>query len=177
MNQSRSFVHAPASVTAARKFATEALRGTPAETLEAIALMVSELATNCVRHSGGGFELTIIRTEQEIRVEATDHGGGEPKMRSPGPTDPTGRGLRIVDMLAGAWGVEHRTGAATTVWFTIACGPPLEGERARTSRRPRSHAADNRTARRSSQWPSTQLGDDHRRVRWHEAPAVWLRGH
>jgi anti-sigma regulatory factor (Ser/Thr protein kinase) len=179
MNQSRSFVQAPASVTAARKFATEALRGTPAETLEAIALMVSELATNCVRHTGGGFELTIIRAEREIRVEATDHGGGEPKMRSPGPTDPTGRGLRIVDMLAGAWGVEHRTGAATTVWFTvaIASGPPIEGERARTSRRPRSHAADKRTARRSGQWPSTQLGDDHRRVRWHEAPAVWLRGH
>jgi anti-sigma regulatory factor (Ser/Thr protein kinase) len=168
MKTTRSFVHAPASVTAARRFATEALRGAPAETLEAVALMVSELATNCVRHTDGGFELTILRSPGEIRVEATDHGGGKPTMRSPEPTDPTGRGLRIVDMLARAWGVD-RTGQATTVWFTIASGG--------ASRKPSSRAADKRTARRRTVWPSGQLGDDHRRVRRHEAPAVWLRGY
>jgi anti-sigma regulatory factor (Ser/Thr protein kinase) len=134
MKQTRSFENAPASVTAARRFATAALQDVSADTLESVALMVSELATNCVRHTRHGFELTIIKTAQEIRVEATDRGGGEPRMRSPGPTDPTGRGLRIIDMLSRAWGVEHRAARETTVWFTVASTAPAGAERASVSK-------------------------------------------
>ncbi len=69
MQQTRTFEHAPESVTLARRFATEALRGAPAETLETVGLMVSELASNCVRHTDSRFDLTIILTAGEIRVE------------------------------------------------------------------------------------------------------------
>jgi anti-sigma regulatory factor (Ser/Thr protein kinase) len=175
MRQTRSFEHAAASVTAARRFATEALRGTHAETLEAIALMVSELATNCVRHSEGRFELTIMRTAREIRIEATDHGGGEPTMRSPGPTDPSGRGLRIVDVLAEAWGVEHRTGAATTVWFTVAAESSPEGDRQRASRRPGSQGSEKHIARSARRRSSAQMGNDDWCMRRHETSAGGLR--
>jgi anti-sigma regulatory factor (Ser/Thr protein kinase) len=106
-------------VPAARRFATAALRGASTEILEAVELMVSELATNCIRHTNSGFDLTIIRRGDDIRVEATDHAGGTPIMRSPQPTDPSGRGLKIIDMLSARWGVQAVAGVGKTVWFTI----------------------------------------------------------
>jgi hypothetical protein len=119
MTNTRTFPHEPQSVPAARRFATSVLSGTSAETLEAVELMVSELATNCIRHTDSGFDLTIIRSGPDIRVEATDHAGGTPTMRSPKPTDPSGRGLKIVDMLSAGWGVRSGGVAGKTVWFTI----------------------------------------------------------
>ncbi len=189
MNETRRFEHEAESVTAARRFATEALRGVPGETLEVVALLVSELATNCVRHTDRGFELTISRTGREIRVEATDSGGGEPIMRSPGPTDPTGRGLRIIDMLAGAWGVEHRKGQAKTVWFTLTAGLPAESSEAQSTRRRSKGRATGRSTRQPAPGAggsgprmtspgggsSAELGDDHGRVGRREAAPVRLR--
>jgi anti-sigma regulatory factor (Ser/Thr protein kinase) len=81
--------------------------------------MVSELATNCIRHTNSGFDLTVIRNGQDIRVEATDHAGGTPTMRSPEPTEPSGRGLKIIDMLSAGWGVQPQPSEGKTVWFTI----------------------------------------------------------
>ncbi len=124
MRDSRTFPNEPQSVPAARRFATTVLRGTPSEILEAIELMVSELATNCIRHTDSGFDLTIIRSGGDIRVEATDHAGGTPTMRSPKPTDPSGRGLKIIDMLSAGWGVQSGSGAGKTVWFTVSTSSP-----------------------------------------------------
>jgi serine/threonine-protein kinase RsbW len=120
MNDTRSFPHDPQSVPAARRFATSALRGSSPETLEAVELMVSELATNCIRHTDSGFDLSITRTGDNIRVEASDRAGGTPTMRSPEPTDPSGRGLKIIDMLSAGWGVRSDGSRGKTVWFTIA---------------------------------------------------------
>jgi serine/threonine-protein kinase RsbW len=111
-------------VPAARRFATNVLRDASTEILEAVELMVSELATNCIRHTDSGFDLTIIRRGPEIRVEATDHAGGTPTMRSPKPTDASGRGLKIIDMLSAGWGVEAESGMGKTVWFTISDKTP-----------------------------------------------------
>jgi anti-sigma regulatory factor (Ser/Thr protein kinase) len=82
--------------------------------------MVSELATNCIRHTASEFELTIARTQGQIRVEVTDRAGGTPRMRSPSVDEPTGRGLQIVDLLSHAWGVDAAAEGGKTVWFTIA---------------------------------------------------------
>jgi anti-sigma regulatory factor (Ser/Thr protein kinase) len=120
MSRTRSFDHAPESVTAARRFATETVRGVAQDALDAVALMVSELATNCIKHTAAGFDLTIIQSSDGIRVEATDRGAGEPTVRSPQPTEPTGRGLQIIDMLSDQWGYERRPGSGKTVWFTLA---------------------------------------------------------
>jgi anti-sigma regulatory factor (Ser/Thr protein kinase) len=124
MKDTRTFPHEPQSVPAARRFATSALSGASQETLEAVELMVSELATNCIRHTDSGFDLTIIRNGPEIRVEATDHAGGVPTMRSPEPTDPSGRGLKIIDMLSAGWGVQANASHGKTVWFTISDATP-----------------------------------------------------
>ena len=44
--------------------------------------------------------------------------------RSPKPTDPSGRGLKIVDMLSAGWGVDPIAAHGKTVWFTIADSAP-----------------------------------------------------
>jgi anti-sigma regulatory factor (Ser/Thr protein kinase) len=131
MKQTRSFHHAPESVTAARRFAREILHAAPAEARELVELMVSELASNCIRHTATGFELTITRSAREIRIEATDVGGGEPRKRSPEPTDPSGRGLQIVDMLSADWGCAPRPGGGKTVWFTVESATAAAAECAR----------------------------------------------
>jgi anti-sigma regulatory factor (Ser/Thr protein kinase) len=122
VRQTQTFPAEAQSVPAARRFATRLLAGSGPDVLQAAELMVSELATNSVRHGNTRFDLTIERTSNEIRVEVTDQGGGTPALRSPGPDEPTGRGLRIVDMLSDQWGVERRVGGKT-VWFMLAVGP------------------------------------------------------
>ena len=99
--------------------------------------MVSELATNCIRHTDSGFDLTIIRDGRDIRVEATDHAGGTPTMRSPEPTDASGRGLKIVDMLSVGWGVQSEPSRARP-----------SGSRSRTPRRHRERARNSVDRRR-----------------------------
>lgn len=144
MTTTRAFPAVPASVAAARRFTTDALAGIAPEALETAELLVSELATNCIRHVGTGFELTIRSSAREVRVEVTDHGGGEPQMRHPKPTDVSGRGLRIVDMLSERWGFEHASGAGKTVWFTLALEGPT---RAAASARSPAHVAGARRGR------------------------------
>jgi anti-sigma regulatory factor (Ser/Thr protein kinase) len=119
MRRMRTFPAIPQSVHAARRFATDTLSASPASTLEAVELMVSELATNCIRHERTSFHITILGSTQEIRVEVTDSGLGTPTMRSPGPDEPSGRGLQIVDMLSDRWGVEPENPSGKTVWFTM----------------------------------------------------------
>jgi anti-sigma regulatory factor (Ser/Thr protein kinase) len=121
MTTTRRFPSNPASVGAARRFATSSLTDMPRGVLDAIELMVSELATNSIRHADAAFELTLVRANDEIRIEVTDRAGGTPTMRSPKPEDPTGRGLQIVSLLSDTWGVESKTGGSgKTVWFTLA---------------------------------------------------------
>jgi anti-sigma regulatory factor (Ser/Thr protein kinase) len=120
VNRTRRFPCEPESVAAARRFATDALVHASSEVLGAVELMVSELATNCIRHANTAFVLTLLERSGQIRVEVTDSAGGTPFLRSPGPDDPTGRGLQIVELLSEDWGVERKPPADTTVWFTLA---------------------------------------------------------
>ena len=66
--------------------------------------MVSELATNCIRHAEAEFEVTIESHRNEVRVEVSDDAGGTPTKRSPAPEEPRGRGLQIVEMFSDALG-------------------------------------------------------------------------
>jgi anti-sigma regulatory factor (Ser/Thr protein kinase) len=120
----RSFQCRPQAVTAARHFVRETLRGEGADVIDAAELMTSELTSNCVRHAGTGFEVSV-RTHgagEEIRVEVRDSGGGQPRALSPGPEEPSGRGLMIVEAMSESWGVERADGGKT-VWFTLARAP------------------------------------------------------
>lgn len=115
----QSFACELASVPAARHLVAAQLGDLSAAATEAVTLMVSEIATNCVVHARTGFELLLVRAADHVRVEVTDHGTGLPTVQSPDPLEPTGRGLRIVEALATEWGVHgQRRGRGHTVWFS-----------------------------------------------------------
>ena len=116
----RTFDGTPRSVKAARHFTTDTLAGAPSETVDAFVLMVSELASNCVRFAPSDFTVNIERLGQEIRVEVADGGDGEPTLRSPRPEDLSGRGLMIVQAMSADWGVAPATPLpGKTIWFTV----------------------------------------------------------
>jgi two-component sensor histidine kinase len=124
MRQTQRFSGDPRSAAAARRFALDAVGSAGPDAAQAVELMVSELATNCIRHAEREFELTIVRTAHEIRVEVSDRAGGVPTKRSPGLEDPTGRGLQIVELLSEEWGVNVAPEGGKTVWFTVAAETP-----------------------------------------------------
>jgi serine/threonine-protein kinase RsbW len=122
----QEFPNSPYVVARARRFVTQRLRGVSPELTRVVGLLVSELATNCVRHTASNFSVEIEQNARDVTVRVTDQGDGEPVMRSPGATDPSGRGLRLVEKLADSFGVTHdaarRAGdqrGNKTVWFVV----------------------------------------------------------
>lgn len=122
MRKARRFNCQAESVAGARHFARDVLSDQPREIVEAAELMVSELATNSVRHANSDFELAIHLSRDEIRVELSDHGQGQPVLRSPTPREQSGRGLRIVQALSEDWGVTPSPNGKL-VWFTLPLRP------------------------------------------------------
>jgi anti-sigma regulatory factor (Ser/Thr protein kinase) len=82
---------------------------------------VSELATNAVVHAQSCFDVTVEKlSDGGARVEVRDFGPGTPQVLDCDPVADTGRGLRIVSLLAESWGVQDRPGGAgTSTWFTL----------------------------------------------------------
>ena len=119
MRTVRSYGPTSEAIPAARHYVNDVLKGIDPDDAYAVELMVSELATNCVRHGGTRFSMVVDLSADEVRVEVTDSGPGTPTVQSPSPTEPTGRGLRIVATLSHTWGVETVSDqAGKTVWFT-----------------------------------------------------------
>ncbi|WP_399141563.1 SpoIIE family protein phosphatase [Streptomyces sp. NBUA17] len=109
----------PAEVGRARAAVREQLHtwGLPGPAAPA-ELMVSELVTNAVRHSHARpVELRLVRADT-LLCEVDDDDHELPALRSAGPEDETGRGLRVVSTLAREWGAS-RTRAGKTVWFEL----------------------------------------------------------
>jgi len=120
MSPQRRFPNDADSVSAARRFVLASLDGVPTRDADAIAVMVSELAANAVRHTGSHFTVAVDLSSERIRVEVGDGGSGDPVVRAPYPEEPSGRGLQIVQALSAEWGViPERDGPGKTVWFTI----------------------------------------------------------
>lgn len=124
MSPQRRFPNETTSVSAARRYTLEAIDGLEPRLADAVALMVSELAANAVRHSGTHFTVTIDRSAELIRVAVTDRGAGSPVVRTPEPIEPSGRGLQIVQALSADWGVVPNSDPpGKTVWFTVGVDP------------------------------------------------------
>jgi anti-sigma regulatory factor (Ser/Thr protein kinase) len=117
------FDGAPGSVAEARRFARAALEvGGASSEGWPVEQVVSELATNAVVHAGTAFVLTIAQDESHIRVSVTD---GRPLARATirrfSEETTTGRGLRLIQSLGQAWGVDQ-TESAKTVWCELRRG-------------------------------------------------------
>lgn len=120
----------PAEVGRARRWARSRLTGSgigPDEPLaEALVLIVSELVTNAVVHTGCPAVLRMCVPagpgghceDGTVRIEVADSSGRPPVPRRAGGDDSGGRGLELVDGLADRWGWQ-REGAGKRIWCEV----------------------------------------------------------
>lgn len=92
------------------------------QTVDDATTIISELATNAVGHANTGFAVTITRTETGARLTVTDSSAAPPEPRTPLPTEPSGRGMLLVDRLSRRWGITPSP-HGKAVWAEV--GPPL----------------------------------------------------
>ena len=120
MRAHRSFPHRPSSITQARRYVAANLDSLPQSIADSVLLIVSELATNAIRHAGTGFRVEIDLELDELCISVADSGDGDPVIVSPPPTQPSGRGLQIVELLSDRWGIIPATPKqGKKVWFAV----------------------------------------------------------
>ena len=81
-------------------------------------LVLSEIVTNALVHTGSGVTVLVWSTPHGTRVEVEDGGSYLPVRRRYAATAGTGRGLQLVEELTNRWGAERR-GSGKMVWFEI----------------------------------------------------------
>ncbi|MFJ8888309.1 SpoIIE family protein phosphatase [Streptomyces sp. NPDC102402] len=87
-------------------------------------LVTGELLVNVLLHTEGGAVLTLeVLPEpvRRIRLSVQDRSSVWPRRRTPGETSTSGRGLLLLDAVAGRWGIEPR-GEGKAVWCEIGPG-------------------------------------------------------
>lgn len=89
---------------------------------ENVRLLVSELVTNSIRHSGvrrrQSIELKVTVSDRWVRVEVCDPGPGfEARVAIPTVGQSDGWGLFLVEQIADRWGVQGNH--HTCVWFEL----------------------------------------------------------
>ncbi|MFD3518356.1 ATP-binding protein [Streptomyces sp. NPDC058657] len=99
-----------------------------AQGLENGELVVSELVTNAVRVPVPRGRLVEVRARYApalglLTLEVSDAGDGVPEARVPQDDETCGRGLLLVQAIAGRWGVRQRAGGiGKTVWAELSVG-------------------------------------------------------
>jgi anti-sigma regulatory factor (Ser/Thr protein kinase) len=82
-------------------------------------VVVSELATNAIRHADSPFRVTATRVEHAsgrmVRLAVEDLSVGRPALNEAETEQVGGRGVHLVAQLAARWGVDGHT-AGKTVW-------------------------------------------------------------
>jgi serine/threonine-protein kinase RsbW len=113
------------SATEARR-ATRAALATmcDAATLDALAIVVTELATNAIDHAGSAFRLRVVVEEGEasliVRIEVTDRDQRHPTKSAMRNDELRGRGLHLIEELTARWGVESLP-AGKRVYAELPC--------------------------------------------------------
>lgn len=85
-----------------------------------VRLVVSELATNAVRHAHTPFTVTLERVDQSVLLTVTDGSPVPPVQPATDLLHTGGRGLSLVDVVSGDWGVIRRPGEGKSVWASFA---------------------------------------------------------
>ncbi|MFI2260087.1 SpoIIE family protein phosphatase [Streptomyces tubercidicus] len=113
----------PERIAEARRQVREVLHDwADPDQVDSAVLMVSEMVTNVLLHTDGDAvlvaEITGERGARRIRVDVADSSDELPHRRSPGELASSGRGLMLLELLAGAWGVDPR-GDGKSTWFEL----------------------------------------------------------
>jgi serine phosphatase RsbU (regulator of sigma subunit)/anti-sigma regulatory factor (Ser/Thr protein kinase) len=113
----------PVSVAQARRMATGACVDLGRRDLvDAVALLVSEVVTNAIRHGLGDVRVAVLPIAGGLRVEVGDDEPHEPVPRSARLEDEGGRGLALVEALAEDWGTAPAA-VGKVVWFEVGTAP------------------------------------------------------
>jgi anti-sigma regulatory factor (Ser/Thr protein kinase) len=117
-----SFRHAadPPSISRARHEIESALSNAlvDASAVGDVMLLVSELATNAVRHTETDeFEVRLRVLPDRLRIEVWDDGDGFEPVVAPSDDGSGGYGLFLLDRIADRWGVEHDP--HTAIWLEV----------------------------------------------------------
>jgi anti-sigma regulatory factor (Ser/Thr protein kinase) len=109
----------PSSASRARALAREQLdeRYAP-ETLETIALLVTELVTNAILHARTPMQLTVMPHADHVHICVEDESNERPALRAYESDAVTGRGLALVERLSSSWGVDTTT-TGKVVWCDV----------------------------------------------------------
>ncbi|MGV9654149.1 ATP-binding protein [Streptomyces sp. NPDC003554] len=81
-------------------------------------LLVSEVVTNALRHTRGPLRLNLRLCGSRLLCEVEDTESAGPVRNTAGPDAEGGRGTKLLDLLADAWG-SARTTTGKTVWFAL----------------------------------------------------------
>ena len=84
-----------------------------------VELLTSEVVTNALVHAQSAPNLCVSLGGDRVRVVVQDDSSAVPQRRLLDRAAASGKGLVIVDELAGAWGVEH-VPHGKRVWFEVA---------------------------------------------------------
>jgi anti-sigma regulatory factor (Ser/Thr protein kinase)/anti-anti-sigma regulatory factor len=115
----------PAAAAAVRDFVRDLLDrwriGLPDPLLiDRAVLLADELVTNAIVHARTEFRLRVALSGDQLRLAVHDDSPRQPRLALLGPDAETGRGLRLVEQVAKAWGVHHHAEGGKTVWCTLA---------------------------------------------------------
>jgi anti-sigma regulatory factor (Ser/Thr protein kinase) len=96
-----------ASAARARELVTSSCRTWDVNELcDDVALVVTELVGNAIRHAGGEVELRILPIAGGVRLEVSDGSTRPLRPREAATFEEGGRGLLLVDALSHRYGVE-----------------------------------------------------------------------
>lgn len=92
--------------------------------VEEAGLVVTELATNVIKHVGEGASATLVLEweSERLRVEVHDKSHSVPSLSVADCDDECGRGLHLLAAVAADWGTVL-TAIGKSVWCEIALGP------------------------------------------------------
>jgi anti-sigma regulatory factor (Ser/Thr protein kinase) len=85
---------------------------------ETAVLLVSELVTNAVRHTGSAPRLTVSTGDGRLRCAVHDGDPHHPVTHPVSVENEAGRGLLLVAALSAAWGVEDEP-SGKLIWFEL----------------------------------------------------------
>ncbi|WP_370084513.1 PAS domain S-box protein [Streptacidiphilus sp. MAP12-16] len=113
----------PSGVSEGRRILRRTLNSSDCEEISDTAcLLASELLTNAVKHACGPLRVRVRRTEDEVSIEVCDGSPFLPHARLAGTDAESGRGLLLVESLAGTWGTRP-TSEGKAVWFALPLAP------------------------------------------------------
>jgi len=110
----------PRSAAEARRFVAGVLRSWRMQELldGDVELLVSELASNAVRHAQSAFTVVLRFDGARVRVEVGDGSRLLPEVLPPTLDQTSGRGLFLVEAMSSAWGVIP-TVDGKRIWFEV----------------------------------------------------------